>query len=398
MLNLHLDIEPQLLNEKLIKQIHDFGEKPVGEVVAQLVCEQLRANLAVHIESRQILRASVRFKFNQWAETENQFFLAKLTKASAIDLGDFSVSITTKPELSLFLAPPTYLKWQEEPKIKTSTLKRSVRHEVRMRWLQLRQTALRPAMEALPNECQCPQSLLVPRMHGVWDWALRFECKVCGQSYFCECFEKALRIYYAESQKKKATYGKQGWPWQFIADYERSKLRAGICHMCRNVPSSLQYCHPMYGSPILVKYGPYIVKTTLEKGINQREAENEIRDRLEIPRIGEHWVSEVELLRIVRDIFPSEEVIHQASPEWLGRQRLDIFVPRLKLAVEYHGQQHFEPVDFFGGETGLHATQVRDARKAVLCAEHGVRLITFHYDEELTREMVFQRINKAAIR
>jgi hypothetical protein len=126
-----------------------------------------------------------------------------------------------------------------------------------------------------------------------------------------------------------------------------------------------------------------------------RESENRYRELSGIPRIGEGWVSEVELLNLVRDIFPNEKVIHQASPDWLGLQRLDIFLPRLKMAIEYQGRQHYEPVRYFGGEEGFQRNQERDKRKAELCAQNGVALLYFRYDESINREVVESRIRKA---
>lgn len=127
-----------------------------------------------------------------------------------------------------------------------------------------------------------------------------------------------------------------------------------------------------------------------------RDSENKYRDMVGVPRIGEGWVEEAQLLNMVRDIFRSEKVVHQASPEWLGLQRFDIYLPRRKIAIEYQGIQHYEPVPFFGGEEGFLRTQELDRRKAKLCAENGVFLICFRYDDPLTREIVEARIKKAS--
>jgi len=151
----------------------------------------------------------------------------------------------------------------------------------------------------------------------------------------------------------------------------------------------------MYGSKVKVHYGPYIKRIAIEKNINEHEAENEIRDILGIPHIGEGWVSERELLNMVKGIFPRNEVVHQASPEWLGRQRLDIFIPKLQLAIEYQGRQHYEPVPFFGGEEGFRQAQERDRLKAKLCYENGVTVVFFRYDENISRELVETRVRGA---
>ena len=104
-----------------------------------------------------------------------------------------------------------------------------------------------------------------------------------------------------------------------------------------------------------------------------REAENLLRENHNLPRIGEGWVSEMQLYNLVKTVFP--EAVHHANPEWLKSLHLDVFVPSRKLAFEYQGKQHFEPVDFFGGEKAFKATQLRDARKKRLCKKYRVNLI-----------------------
>lgn len=56
-------------------------------------------------------------------------------------------------------------------------------------------------------------------------------------------------------------------------------------------------------------------------------------------------------------------VVSQASPEWLGRQRFDIYLPEINVAIEYNGIQHYKSVGLFGGDEGLLQTQLRDIEK-----------------------------------
>jgi hypothetical protein len=58
-----------------------------------------------------------------------------------------------------------------------------------------------------------------------------------------------------------------------------------------------------------------------------------------------------------------------------GNQHYDIWFPEWKIAVEYHGRQHFEPVKFFGGEDGFKATVERDLRKIEISKLNNVHLI-----------------------
>ena len=69
--------------------------------------------------------------------------------------------------------------------------------------------------------------------------------------------------------------------------------------------------------------------------------------------------------------------IGQYRPKWLGKQSLDFYLPDYNVGIECQGRQHFEAVDYFGGEDGFKQTLGRDKRKKALCEEHGVKLLYF---------------------
>ena len=54
---------------------------------------------------------------------------------------------------------------------------------------------------------------------------------------------------------------------------------------------------------------------------------------------------------------------------------------KLKCLIEYDGEQHFESVEFFGGEEKLKLQQERDERKNLWCKENNIRLIRIPYTE-----------------
>jgi hypothetical protein len=114
-----------------------------------------------------------------------------------------------------------------------------------------------------------------------------------------------------------------------------------------------------------------------------KDAENLLRTQLGIPAVGEGWVSETLLYKRLAEEFPETPVIQHGSPWWLGRQHLDIWFPDWQIAVEYHGKQHFEPVEFFGGEETFRATQERDARKARLCKQHSFTLFVVTKEDDV---------------
>ena len=109
-----------------------------------------------------------------------------------------------------------------------------------------------------------------------------------------------------------------------------------------------------------------------------RLAENILREEAGLPNVGEGWIAETQLYRELIGAFPQHHVEQHASPDWLGRQHLDILFPDIRVAVEYQGAQHSRPVDYFGGEAAFESQQKRDRRKKALCKRHGVFLLDVH--------------------
>jgi hypothetical protein len=96
---------------------------------------------------------------------------------------------------------------------------------------------------------------------------------------------------------------------------------------------------------------------------------------LGLPKIGEGWIAESELYYKLVQAFPKLDIIHQGRLKWLGKQSLDIYIPQIKIGIEYQGFQHFEPVDFFGGEKAFNYRKKLDEKKKMLCDKHRCKLI-----------------------
>ncbi|MDP2692911.1 MAG: hypothetical protein Q8O88_04700 [bacterium] len=106
-----------------------------------------------------------------------------------------------------------------------------------------------------------------------------------------------------------------------------------------------------------------------------KQAEDAFREENGMPKVGEGWISETELFYKISDYFKEDKVIHHASPKWLGRQHLDIYLPSLNVAIEYQGAQHYEPIEFFGGQEAFERTVERDKRKKQICEKYKCLLI-----------------------
>ena len=127
-----------------------------------------------------------------------------------------------------------------------------------------------------------------------------------------------------------------------------------------------------------------------------REFENKFRKKKNMPNIGEGWVSETALYNLIKNTFTNTMVIHQGCPQWLGKQRFDIYIPEYNIAIEYQGIQHFKPIEVFGGVEGYEKTVERDNRKKQLCEENNCKLIYVieGYNSEIVLQEIEIEINK----
>lgn len=110
------------------------------------------------------------------------------------------------------------------------------------------------------------------------------------------------------------------------------------------------------------------------------------------------WKSEQLLYEIVKQIYPQKSVFYQYRPSFLLYQNrqlsYDIYIPSLKIAFEYQGKQHFEPVDFFGGEESFIKQKERDKLKKKLSESAGVCIVYINYWDSLSIELVKERIKE----
>lgn len=272
--------------------------------------------------------------------------------------------------------------------------------------------------------CDCPLSCLAieegaeleflgtVRRHDYIVW----KCGRCGERYTCECFrgvmeavstpgwqrlipgylsEKRLGLGSAKEIEKKVIL-RGGGGLQSLArrDLQSVRYRPGICHVCRGVTPS-PAPRNTYGDAVIRLYRPYIMAEAIRSSIGTRKAENRLRDRIGIPRIGEGWVSETLLYEQLRTLFPDLRIEREASPEWLGRMRFDVLFPDVGVAVEYQGEQHYRPVEVFGGAEGFERASERDRLKRELAEKAGVTVVEFRHDEVLTDEEVQERVASA---
>ena len=69
--------------------------------------------------------------------------------------------------------------------------------------------------------------------------------------------------------------------------------------------------------------------------------------------------------------------IRQKRFDWLGKMSLDFYLPNYGIAIECQGKQHFESVDYFGGNESIENTKERDLRKKQLCEKHNIKILYY---------------------
>ena len=142
---------------------------------------------------------------------------------------------------------------------------------------------------------------------------------------------------------------------------------------------------------------PHVVEKAIYNQLRLilKNAEDSYREEIGMPKVGEGWISETELFYKISDYFEDLKVVHHASPKWLGRQHLDIFIPKFKIGIEYQGEQHYQPIDFFGGQEAFEKTVERDKRKKQICKNNNCSLIYVEkgYDIDMVVLQIKREIN-----
>lgn len=107
------------------------------------------------------------------------------------------------------------------------------------------------------------------------------------------------------------------------------------------------------------------------------------------------WKNEYLLYQLCNKIY-GNQVIYQFRPSFLktdkGQLSYDIYLSKYKIAIEYQGKQHFEPIDFFGGEEAFKDLQRRDNLKKQLSVQNDVSLIEITYKDLITSELIKERV------
>ena len=88
---------------------------------------------------------------------------------------------------------------------------------------------------------------------------------------------------------------------------------------------------------------------------------------------GEEFI--IKLLKELEIEFIHDECIWKPY----NNLRPDFFLPNYNLVIEFDGIQHFEPVDFFGGQKGFEKRQQKDKEKNKYCKNNNIDILRIPY-------------------
>ena len=106
----------------------------------------------------------------------------------------------------------------------------------------------------------------------------------------------------------------------------------------------------------------------------------------------------------VQKLFPGEEIVEDYFHSEISREsgfavQFDVYVVKRKIAIEYHGQQHFQ--DIPSHFTFIENYNQRDKEKEKLCIKYGINLIAIPYwwdnNLESLKETLNTKLDKANV-
>ena len=282
---------------------------------------------------------------------------------------------------------------------KVKRLKTQVNHYIRLNEVRISSNVFVKAAQLLETHHELSQPYMANLTVGIERFvddriegfrAVSFDHVITGNRHFCMCHSDAHAAMLLDARKKLPNYIPGSWPHRVVSLLEGARYVDGACHFCIAERYGKNAAVERYGSQVRKHYQPYIDLLVRGKAMERRTAQAETMRHLSISR----WVREDELYEVIRKLFPHCTIRREASPSWLGHQRLDIYLPELGLSIEHQGEQHFVPIEAFGGQSALEKTRERDRRKRALCKANGVSIIDVRFDDPITMRSLRNRLQR----
>ena len=405
-MHLELGIEPKQFGDQLAREIA-AGGLTVVDLIERLVVEHLEDSVSQALGDRLIKapRAIVHPGYYR-----NRFENLQHLRAEGYSTWYPKLIFATGKSDALTVSEVTaagfdmgYIKYgggiELSYRYMSKELKTQVNHTVQLNILTISALTFEYAAQILEQGSEIEQPYIANLAVGFHNFiddriegfrVVSFDHVITGRRAFCSCHRVAHEAMLADIKARAISYVRDSWPYRTISLLESAAYGDELCHFCVANRHGEDAVADWYGAQIRTHFGPYVDFLVRSTEMDERTATAEAKRRLSISR----WVREDELYGLVARLFPRNTIRREASPSWLGQQRLDIYLPELKLAIEHQGEQHYRPVGAFGGEQAFPRTQERDERKRTLCQEHGVTVVDIRFDAPLTLPSLRSRLRR----
>ena len=232
--------------ENLFANVYTVGE-PLANILQKLVIDGIKDKLQPLVAEGKIISIDSN-GFIKGSCTS----LKEIIDSQGYIFEHFKIKIETPPNVVIEkeILLPTILQWLPKDGYEEhifgyckTTLKTRSRYFIEIYNLLIPSTLIQPIYDKLSLHCTCPSYELLPVHTKIWAWWIEFGCKICGKTYFCECFRPARKVKKVAIEQSRY-YSDAGWPQKFLSALKRSEFRPKICHLCTDTKSELTFVTP----------------------------------------------------------------------------------------------------------------------------------------------------------
>jgi len=404
---LKIGLDEDSFARDLAREIATPGVRPVDATERLLslhLSRSLTAALGTRLIKEPVARIFAGYSKNQWATLFELATVGYETWYPEIRFSTKPSDVVEKIEIEpagFILEPIDYgFGVQRTYNFKINSLKTQTNHTLRLNHLKIGKRAFARTLTLTETEYPLEQPYLANPNPQLKEYGrevviarkefVSFDHILNGQRVFCDCARTAHDKIRSSAVEVADQYVPDSWPHQVIRFLSNPTYAVSICHLCFARAGGSEDAAYRYGDSMQEFVEPYICQLIRTRDLDERTARAEVQQQLGLSR----WIREAEMYQVIKQIFPDDVVLREASPSWLGRQRLDVFLPQRALALEYQGEQHYEAVSAFGGAEALARTIERDALKKQLCEENAINLVYVRYSDPLSVASLKHRLRR----
>ena len=70
----------------------------------------------------------------------------------------------------------------------------------------------------------------------------------------------------------------------------------------------------------------------------------------------------------------------------------DFYIPSARIAIEFYGKHHYQPMEIFGGIAAYEVLKINDKIKLNYCEDNFINLIIIRYDDEYIEKILYENL------